>query len=283
MYPSNAEEYRTHSAPPGRAAWRARCWVSASMKPALRFCTFLALAPFALACETRALDDDDSSSSSDTEEHAIKVSAQGEAWSAPDVLDVDVGVSVLRPTVAQAVADATREANAVIDAVVAKGVAREDVQTASYTISPEYRYGKDNERSLEGYRVANTLRVRIRRIETAGTILDAVAAAGGDDTVVSGLSFTVDDPTPVLKKAREDAWNDAYAKARELAALADVGLGPPINIDEGVSMPAPMPMMAAADVAEGVRVTPIEPGQSKVVVNLNVSFEIVRDLPAAGR
>ncbi|MBM3696253.1 MAG: DUF541 domain-containing protein, partial [Actinobacteria bacterium] len=68
----------------------------------------------------------------------INVSGQGKVTGKPDTLTVSLGVSVLRPTVDRATGDAAALAAAIIDALKGSGVAEADIQTANYTINPEY-------------------------------------------------------------------------------------------------------------------------------------------------
>ena len=69
----------------------------------------------------------------------INVSGQGKVTGKPDTLTVSLGVSVLRPTVDRATADAASLATAIIDALKANGVAEVDIQTANYTHLPRVR------------------------------------------------------------------------------------------------------------------------------------------------
>jgi uncharacterized protein YggE len=203
----------------------------------------------------------------------INVTGQGKVTGRPDTLQVTLGVSVLRPTVDQATGDAATLAAAVIDALQAKGVAEEDIQTANYSIFPEYDWSGDTQRLL-GYRVNNEVRAKIRDLDNAGSIIDAATAAGGDATVVSGLSFSIEDNAELLQMARTAAWNDAEGKARQLAQLAGLSLGPATSITESISYEAP-PIywerdMAAA--AEGS--TPIQSGTQDVTVVIQVTFAL---------
>lgn len=204
----------------------------------------------------------------------INVTGQGKVTGRPDVLKVTLGVSVLRPTVDQATGDAAALATAVIDALKAGGVAEDDIQTANYSISPEYDWSGETQRLL-GYRVNNEVRVKIRDLNTAGAIIDAATAAGGDATVVNGLSFDIEDNAELLQLARTAAWNDAEGKAGQLAQLAGVGLGAAISITETINYDTPpiyyeRDMAAAGDSA----VTPIESGTQEVTVVVQVTFAI---------
>ncbi len=204
----------------------------------------------------------------------INVTGQGKVTGQPDVLKVNLGVSVLRPTVDQATGDAAALATAVIDALKASGVAEEDIQTANYSIYPEYDWSGETQRLL-GYRVNNEVRVEIRDLDNAGAIIDAATAAGGDATVVSSLSFSIEDNAELLQMARTAAWNDAEAKARQLAQLAGLELGAAISITETINYEVP-PIYYERDMAasEEGAITPIESGTQDVTVVVQVTFAI---------
>lgn len=202
----------------------------------------------------------------------IAVSGTGEVYGTPDTLQMRFGVSVLRPTVEQAVGDAAALAEGLISSLGTAGVAEDDIQTANYSINPEYDYSGD-QRRLTGYRVDNTVVAKIRDLDSAGSVIDATVSSVGDEIQVSGVSFSIEDDTELIAAARTAAWDDALAKAEQLAALAGIELGEAVMISESFSSPAPLPVyrdFAAAD--EAVFETPIEAGQQQVAVTLQVRF-----------
>ncbi len=203
--------------------------------------------------------------------NGISVSGIGEVTGTPDTLEVNLGVSVLADTVSEATATAAERADALISALTANGVAEEDITTTDYSIYPEYDYS-GNEQSLLGYRVNNTVRAKIRAIDQAGDTLDAVTAAAGDDVRVNSLQFSIEDDAELVSAAREAAWNDALAKATQLAELSGQSLGAATSITETVTNAAP-PIYYAEDAAGGGEAaTPIEPGTSTVTISLQVEF-----------
>jgi uncharacterized protein len=201
----------------------------------------------------------------------ISVSGMGEVTGKPDTVEVGLGVSVLGETVDEAATTAAEKAQALIDSLTSNGVAEEDITTTDYSIYPEYDYSSNEER-LIGYRVSNTVRAKVRDLDSTGAVLDAATVAGGDDVVVNGLSFSIEDNDELVAAAREAAWNDAMTKANQLAELSGQALGEATTITETVSMP-PVPIPYAADEAAGRAVeTPIEPGTSAVTITLQVQF-----------
>ena len=203
----------------------------------------------------------------------ISVSGMGEVTGAPDTVEIDLGVSVLGETVDEATATAAERGEALIAALTSNGVARDDITTTDYSIYPEYDYSRSQERLL-GYRVNNTVRAKVRDMGSIGSVLDAASAAAGDEARVSGLRFSIEDNTELVSAAREAAWEDALAKATQLAELSGQTLGAATSITETVSMP-PVPFPYEGDIAGAERaVTPIEPGTSAVTITLQVQFAL---------
>jgi hypothetical protein len=208
---------------------------------------------------------------SEESQMGISVTGMGEVTGAPDTVEVDLGVSILAPTVAEATSLAAEKADSLIAALTSNGVAREDIATTDYSIYPEYDYSTNAQRLL-GYRVSNTVRAKIRNVQETGAVLDSVTTAAGDEVRISGLRFSIEDNAALITAAREAAWNDAFAKATELAELSGQTLGAATSISETVSNP-PVPIPYAADEAGAERaVTPIEPGTSAVTITLQVEF-----------
>jgi uncharacterized protein len=203
----------------------------------------------------------------------IAVSGSGTVSGAPDILMLDLGVSVLARSVGEATGQAAAAASAVIVALGASGVDSDDVQNTNYSIHPEFDYSRNVQR-LIGYRVSNTVAVSVRDIAGAGAVIDAATAAGGDAVVVNGVRFDIEDDTSLLRQARAAAWNDAAARASQLAELAGVGLGRAVSITESAGWtPSPiLPRRAALDMA--AESTPIQGGQQQVSVNIDVAFAI---------
>ncbi|MEA2022951.1 MAG: SIMPL domain-containing protein [Actinomycetota bacterium] len=209
-----------------------------------------------------------------TSASGIAVSGRGEVLGTPDTLQMSFGVSVLRPTVKQAVTDAATLADQLISTLGSSGVAGDDIQTANYSIHPEYDYSQE-QRKLVGYRVGNTVTAKIRDIDAAGSVIDAAVSGVGDEIQVSGVSFSIEDDEELLSAARDTAWEDARSKAQQLADLAGLTLGKAVMISESVTGTPPQPLYRAAfdEAAVGSVETPIEAGQQQVAVTLQVRFD----------
>ena len=93
--------------------------------------------------------------------------------------------------------------------------------------------------------------------------------------MVNSLSFSIEDNAELLQMARTAAWNDAEAKASQLAQLAGVDLGAAISITETINYDAvPIYYERDAYVAAGEEMTPIESGTQEVTVIVQVTFSL---------
>jgi uncharacterized protein YggE len=210
----------------------------------------------------------------DNNTQGITVSGEGKVSGVPDTAVLSLGVSSLKPTVKEARDDAASTMQNVINAIKGDGVADKDVQTTQYNISPEYDFSPNGPQKLTGYRVTNTVTVKVHDVNNTSKVLDDVTAAGGDIVQVQGITFTIDNPETLQDQARGEAVTDAKARAQRIADTAGVKLGAPISISEGTNV-QPVPAMAPFGAATGAGPsTPIETGQLDVDITVQVVFAI---------
>jgi len=208
----------------------------------------------------------------------IWVSGEGEAAAVPDIVEARLGIEAQAKTVEWAQADAAEAMGSVMAALDENGVAEKDIQTEYFSIYDVTRWDEDDwEEVTTGYRATNMVTVKIRDVEAAGSIIDAVVAAGGDLVRIDDVSFSVDDPSPYYELAREEAMDDAKAKAQQLADAAGVSLGKPTYVSESsyVSYP-PYPRMAMEEAAAPAPAeTPISPGEMEIRTSVQVAYAII--------
>jgi uncharacterized protein YggE len=207
----------------------------------------------------------------------IWVTGEGKVSVAPDIALLSLGVEAQDTTVASAQGQAATAMDAVVAELDSFGIARKDIKTQQFSIVPIRRWVEQKgEEVLIGYRVTNMVTVKVRRIDHTGAIIDAAAKAGGDYIRINSISFTVDDPTPYHKEAREKAMADAEAKARQLADLSGVKLGKPTYINEsgGFILPPPVPYRAEVMAPAAAPPTPISPGETEIRLSVQVVYSI---------
>ena len=207
----------------------------------------------------------------------IWVTGEGKVSAVPDVANLSLGVEAQADTVADAQRQAAEAMTAVMEELDKSGVAEKDIKTQYFSIYPVSRWDRDTEEEiLIGYRVTNTVTAKIKKVDEAGIIIDAVTKAGGDYIRINGISFTIDDPTVYYDEAREKAMADAKAKAEQLADLADVNLGKLIYVNEsGGYIPVTREYIALEKAVPAPALdTPISPGETEISLTVQVVFSI---------
>ena len=210
-------------------------------------------------------------------QQGIWVSGQGKVMAVPDIATLRLGIEAQESTVVEAQAQATEAMERVMAALIVSGVAKKDIQTQHFSIQRVTKWNREKEQQeMIGYRVTNLVTAKIRDIDEAGSIIDAVAKVGGDLTRIDNISFSVDNMSAYYDEAREKAMVEVKAKAKQLAKLAGVTLGKPTYISEGVQTP-PIALrdtrflkeMAVAEVE-----TVISPGELEINLTLQTVYSI---------
>jgi uncharacterized protein YggE len=211
------------------------------------------------------------------QQEGIWVNGEGKVTAVPDVSILRLGIEAQETTVAEAQAQAKAAMEQVMTALKSNGVAERDIQTQYFNIQRVTRWDNDKQQEIViGYRVTNMVTAKIREVAKAGTVIDAVAVAGGDLTRVDSIGFTVDDPKAYYAEARQKAVADAEAKAKQMADLTGVKLGKPTYISESSYVPSPIyrqDMIAKAEAAPAVE-TPISPGEMEITLNVQLAYDI---------
>ncbi len=204
------------------------------------------------------------------------VTGEGKAYGIPDVAILTLGVEVQEKSVAEAQKGAAETMDQVVKALKGKGVVDKDIQTQQFNIQIVKQWiDKENREEIIGYRVTNMVIAKIRKVIEAGSVVDAVAEAGGNATRIDGISFSVDDPTPYYKDARDEAVAYAAAKAKQIAEAAGIKLGKPIYITENIAyMPVRNYMKAAEAMAPDSVPTPISSGELEFQVSVQMVYTI---------
>src|SRR3954467_10200385 len=133
----------------------------------------------------------------------------------PNIASVRLGVNVMAETAGAARGRAAETMNAILEAVLAQGVARRDVRTALVSLNPTMDYSGNSGPRITGYQVQNSVSVTLRDLAKAGQLIDAALAAGA--STLDSLEFRLEDPTAAAEQARQNAMADAKARAETIA------------------------------------------------------------------
>jgi len=202
----------------------------------------------------------------------INVAGEGKVSGTPDTATVTLGVSTSDASAQNAMTRNAQEAAALMATLKSKGVAERDIQTTDLSLNPNF----DDKGRITGYNVSNTVTVTMHDIKNAGSIIDAAAAAVGNDVRLENVALSISNTSPLLAEARAAAVKDALAQGQQLAAAAGVKLGTIRTIDDtGGQLPTPQLFAGAgADSALKAAATPVQPGTQQLSVDVNVQFAI---------
>jgi uncharacterized protein YggE len=204
----------------------------------------------------------------------IVTAATGEAQFVPDRAAVYVGVETRAPTAAAAARDNAQRQRAIIDAVVATGVSREQISTENYSVAPNTRYDQATQRSsVVGYIVSNVVRVEVRRIDQVATVLDAALAKGANQ--INSLDFFASNSDSARHAAIAQGVARARADAETLARAGGGSLGALVELSTADAGPRPMYRLDVRNAMAAATPTPIEPGQQRVQVTVNARWRFI--------
>lgn len=213
----------------------------------------------------------------------IPVSGEGRVTAIPDVARFTAGVTTERDTLAAAQAENAETAKAIVSFLTGAGIVERDIRTTDFAVQPQYVYPRPCAGALcppeaapriIGYRVRNAITVTVRELTTAGELIGGVVAAGANE--VSGISFTIDDPSAFQAEARKEALDDARRKAERLAKDLARHVGRMVSFSEGGVSPYPLffGKRVAADFGgeAAPAAPPIQPGENEIVATVSVVY-----------
>lgn len=215
---------------------------------------------------------------------SFSVSGEGKVVAVPDVAQFTFSVITEGgKNVADLQKQNTEKVNRAIEFVKKNSVDAKDIKTQQYNIEPRYQYSSCPRNAgvcpppeIVGYTIRQVVLVKVRDFGKVGDLISGIVQNGANS--VSGLQFTIDDPTKVQNEARAEAIAKAKEKAKSIAEAGGFSLGQLLSIDEG-SMPYPMYERFAVtkEMGGGADSAPspiIEPGSEEILVTVTLRYEI---------
>lgn len=225
--------------------------------------------PYVLALVFAAVAVPDGGQASQPSPKQITVTGEGVVHSVPDMAVITLGVIHQHADAAQAMAQSSTAAQAILDRLSGFGIAARDVQTGQVNLSPVYsRQTNGKPVVIEGFRAALSLNVRVRDLDDLGEVMGAVLRDGANQ--FSGLRFGLQTPGPQEDAARKAAVAEALRKAQLYADAAGVSLGDILSISEHSGRTSPQ-MRMAAEMASAV---PIAEGELSVSQSVTLVIEL---------
>lgn len=203
----------------------------------------------------------------------ITVSSQGTIQVVPDAVRISATATSLASTSKEALATNAKTSTAVRAALKAGKIDIKDIATQSVTVYPEYKYTADGGAILSGYRASQSFSIIVRAADIAGSLVDSLVAAGGDNLQINGAAPFVLDSTKSLDSARAAAVKSAKSKATSYAKLMGVKLGKVNFLVENSSPSNYTPVMTVSKAESDATV--IDLGQQDVTISVTVQWALL--------
>jgi uncharacterized protein YggE len=217
--------------------------------------------------------------------NTISVSGEGEVFAKPDTGSFTFSITEDANAAAAVQKTVADKAGAIVTALKENGVDEKDIKTITYELYPRYEWVQERcvagfscpgKEVQNGFRLTETISVKVRNTETAGTLMALVTEKGA--TNVGGLSFMVDDEDVPRAEARKAAIEDAKAKADQLAADLGVTIVRMVSFSESAGY-TPMPyyakdMMMADSMGGAVEEAVVPTGENHITSNVTIVYEV---------
>jgi len=213
--------------------------------------------------------------------NSISVMWEGKANVTPDMLVINISVSEIADTTEQAQLQSNEKINKVREILKSMDIPEKDLKSTSVNVSPEYDR-QDTWRKMLGYRAWHNLSITVSGEQFGEKWGDAITKISKVWWVnIDNTYFDLKDRNAALAWAREKALEDARTKAQQLAKASGGKLGKVLTITDNTYYNIPWPMYYArseskgmGDVDAAVSSQPLSPGETEVIVNVNVVYKI---------
>ncbi len=208
-------------------------------------------------------------------ERMITINGFGKVTGNNDIAQTTIGFFNIDKDIAKAQADNNKVMDQVYSDLKKMGINEKDLQS-NYSVFPEYNYPPNGVQELKGYRVSNSLNIKIRDLSKINEVLGLAGKYGANE--INGLSFTIDDPENLKAQAKDKALVDAKVKAKKLSDALGVRLIGIVSYYENDIMPpnyygAPKYDMAMG-MGGGVGPAATSGGSQDVSMNVSITYEI---------
>jgi uncharacterized protein len=213
----------------------------------------------------------------DMQTRTITVMGEGKITVQPDVAYVNLGVTTKGKTANEA-QTLNAKAFAAVEKVLLEqfGVAKKDMKTNGFHVSPEYSYPEKGQPTVTGYSADHMIVVTYRNLDKLGMLVDAASKAGANR--MNGIQFGTEKGEAYDLQAIEKAMASAEAKANVIAKSAKRSVKGVLNVQQQGYNSGPIPMYGmskvAAEAASDSAVTPIQPGEMEYTVTVTVTYEM---------
>ncbi|HXA30341.1 MAG TPA: SIMPL domain-containing protein [Candidatus Angelobacter sp.] len=159
----------------------------------------------------------------------VTVVGTGTVTAKPDIALVTLGVTMTGAAAVDAVNAAEGAAGKLTAALVAGGVAREDIATTQYAVAQHWNPATQRN---EGWEVRDGFTVAVHDVGTVGGLIATASSAVPNVLWVNDVRFDLSNTAGVAGTARDLAMKDAHNHAAAWAQLAGKQLGDITSVSE---------------------------------------------------
>ncbi len=206
---------------------------------------------------------------------SIRVTGEATLSVKPDQAQIDIGVVTQALTAQTAASENAQRLDAVLTELRHALASGADIQTAGYSVNPNYRYPKEGGTpTITGYTATNTIQLKINDLSLVGKAIDTATRSGANK--IQRLTFTLKDERAAQAEALKEASIKAREKAEAIAAALRVKIGRILFVEEGGMAVRPRVLQESAVMRAGVAAapTPVEPGNIEVHATVALTVEI---------
>jgi len=212
--------------------------------------------------------------------NTVDVTGNAELKVTPDIAAVYFRIETNGTTAADASAKNSDIENAVINALLQQGFAREKITTQNYQTYEDFTWTDEGRKSL-GWKAVHSMKLEMTadKINLAGNAIDAAVNNGA---IVDGIDFELSNTkeNEYKKQAITQATLDARAKAEGIAEGLGMTIGKVVSVSTSDWGYRPWPiyggMITASTGLEQAKaaVTTIQPGEQTVSASVSVSYKL---------
>jgi uncharacterized protein YggE len=194
----------------------------------------------------------------------------------PDGAIVTVGTIVQGTTADDAQAQLSLRIAKILERAKTLAIADGDTKTVGYRIDPQYAYEQGKAPRLTGFQASQQIALTVHGTDAVGKALDTLVQGDGATTVT--VAFALLDAKAAQASAREQAIQDARAKAQAMATTAGVQLGKIISVNDIGLTPtvdgATRSTYTALAIPAPAPVSQLPAGELQVIVRVQVQWEL---------
>ncbi len=152
----------------------------------------------------------------------VTTQGQGSVIVVPDMAHISTELHSEDSSASGALQRVQQRSSQLIVALTGLGINESDIATNSLNLYPSQEW-RDGQVVREFFAASHRLSVKVRDLDSVGTVMDLIANLSGNNAI--NLSLDVADRSPANQQALALAMSDARKKAEILAGAEDLVLG----------------------------------------------------------